>query len=157
MGQPQLLCGEEMLILVANKLNTSITELYEYCLKENIADKNLIAKWKKQGYENLCCLRCIQIRDTNFATNCICRVPKSKLEEVCTCAVTRETWKVVHSVNAHFKTLAFDLPIHFLSIDIGQDCGVYTLRVSWLFRMKSQAKYIYMALHRMQELKQWLV
>lgn len=55
-------------------------ELYEYCLKENIADKNLIAKWKKQGYENLCCLRCIQARDTNFGTNCICRVPKSKLE-----------------------------------------------------------------------------
>lgn len=58
-------------------------ELYEYCLKEGIADKNLIAKWKKPGYENLCCLRCIQTRDTNFATNCVCRVPKSKLEEVC--------------------------------------------------------------------------
>eukprot|EP01136_Pigoraptor_vietnamica_P001764 Opistho-1_new@28811 len=56
-------------------------ELYEWCLKQNIADKNLIAKWKKQGYENLCCLRCIQPRDTNFGTNCICRVPKSKLEE----------------------------------------------------------------------------
>lgn len=57
-------------------------ELYDYCLNENIADKNLIAKWKKQGYENLCCLRCIQARDTNFGTNCICRVPKGKLEEV---------------------------------------------------------------------------
>ena len=42
-------------------------------LQEKIADGNLIAKWKKQGYENLCCLRCIQTRDTNFATNCICR------------------------------------------------------------------------------------
>lgn len=58
------------------------SELYEYCLNENIADKNLIAKWKKQGYENLCCLRCIQTRDTNFGTSCICRVPKGKLEEV---------------------------------------------------------------------------
>nr|CAD7265531.1 unnamed protein product [Timema shepardi] len=57
-------------------------ELYEFCLRENIADKNLIAKWKKQGYENLCCLRCIQTRDTNFGTNCICRVPKGKLEEM---------------------------------------------------------------------------
>uniref|UniRef100_A0A8C9LB18 Protein BUD31 homolog n=1 Tax=Pavo cristatus TaxID=9049 RepID=A0A8C9LB18_PAVCR len=57
-------------------------ELYEYCIKEGYADKNLIAKWKKQGYENLCCLRCIQTRDTNFGTNCICRVPKSKLEVV---------------------------------------------------------------------------
>ena len=51
-------------------------------MKEGIADKNLIAKWKKQGYENLCCLRCIQTRDTNFGTNCVCRVPKGKLEEV---------------------------------------------------------------------------
>ncbi|CAO2630559.1 Protein BUD31 homolog [Lemmus lemmus] len=46
-------------------------ELYEYCIKEGYADKN-----------NLCCLRCIQTRDTNFGTNCICRVPKSKLEVV---------------------------------------------------------------------------
>ncbi|GAB1600868.1 hypothetical protein Ahia01_000365000 [Argonauta hians] len=56
-------------------------EFYEYCLREGIADKNLIAKCKKQGYENLCCLRCIQTRDTNFQTNCICRVRKSRLEE----------------------------------------------------------------------------
>lgn len=59
-----------------------ISELYDYCIKEGYADKNLIAKWKKQGYENLCCLRCIQTRDTNFGTNCICRVPKGKLEVV---------------------------------------------------------------------------
>lgn len=59
-----------------------ILELYDFCLQEKIADQNLIAKWKKQGYENLCCLRCIQTRDTNFGTSCICRVPKSKLEEV---------------------------------------------------------------------------
>ncbi|KAK1805181.1 hypothetical protein P4O66_019541 [Electrophorus voltai] len=62
------------------KRKTISRELYEYCIKEGYADKNLIAKWKKQGYENLCCLRCIQTRDTNFGTNCICRVPKSKLE-----------------------------------------------------------------------------
>lgn len=60
---------------------SNFLELYDYCIKEKIADGNLIAKWKKQGYENLCCLRCIQTRDTNFATNCICRVPKTKLEE----------------------------------------------------------------------------
>ena len=88
------------------------SELYDYCLNEGYADKNLIAKWKKvcsiaialpepttdarhsvcvliccclcsqAGYENLCCLRCIQPRDTNFGTNCVCRVPKSKLESV---------------------------------------------------------------------------
>ncbi|UYV82450.1 BUD31 [Cordylochernes scorpioides] len=56
-------------------------ELYDFCIKKKIADPNLIAKWKKQGYENLCCLRCIQTRDTNFHANCICRVPKEKLEE----------------------------------------------------------------------------
>jgi bud site selection protein 31 len=56
-------------------------ELYEWCLTEGIADRNLIAKWKKPGYERLCCLRCIQSKDTNFGTACICRVPKEKLEE----------------------------------------------------------------------------
>ncbi len=64
------------------KLWFSFAELYDYCIREGYADKNLIAKWKKQGYENLCCLRCIQTRDTNFGTNCICRVPKGKLEVV---------------------------------------------------------------------------
>ena len=76
-------------------------ELYEYCIKEGLADAGLIAKWKKvcvacmhfghtltcvlvqQGYENLCCLRCISTQDTAHGTNCICRVPKRKLEEVC--------------------------------------------------------------------------
>ncbi|OUM68700.1 hypothetical protein PIROE2DRAFT_65890 [Piromyces sp. E2] len=56
-------------------------ELYNYCLKEGYGDAALIAKWKKPGFENLCCLRCIQKRDTNFGTTCICRVPKDKLEE----------------------------------------------------------------------------
>ncbi|KAG8928372.1 Component of the SF3b subcomplex of the U2 snRNP [Tulasnella sp. 417] len=37
-------------------------ELYEWLLKEGYADANLIAKWKKQGYEKLCCVRCIQSR-----------------------------------------------------------------------------------------------
>ena len=41
-------------------------ELYDWCLKEGVADKELVAKWKRQGYENLCCLRCIQPKDTNF-------------------------------------------------------------------------------------------
>eukprot|EP00158_Paraphelidium_tribonemae_P000559 Partr_v1_DN22811_c0_g2_i1_m77279 putative BUD31 homolog len=56
-------------------------ELYKYCLKEGHADANLIAKWKKNGYEQLCCLKCIQPRDTNFGTVCICRVPKEKRDE----------------------------------------------------------------------------
>ncbi|NXH06753.1 BUD31 protein, partial [Loxia leucoptera] len=43
-------------------------------------DKNLIAQWKKQGCGNFCCLHCIQTWDSNFGTNCSCRVPKNKLE-----------------------------------------------------------------------------
>lgn len=56
-------------------------ELYQHCLREKWADANLIAKWKKPGYEKLCCLMCIQVRNHNFGTACICRVPKDKLEE----------------------------------------------------------------------------
>lgn len=58
------------------KRNAISKELYTYCVKEKIADESLIAKWKKQGYENLCCLRCVQTKDTNFGTACICRVPR---------------------------------------------------------------------------------
>lgn len=56
-------------------------ELFDYCVREGLADAALIAKWKKPGYENLCCLRCIQPKDTNFGTACICRVPRSHLED----------------------------------------------------------------------------
>ena len=37
-------------------------QLYDWLLKNGYADANLIAKWKKQGYEKLCCVRCIQTR-----------------------------------------------------------------------------------------------
>ncbi|AFZ79079.1 g10 protein family member protein [Theileria equi strain WA] len=55
-------------------------ELYDYCVKEGYADVNLIAKWRKQGFEYLCCLRCIQTSSQHFGTSCICRVPKRDLE-----------------------------------------------------------------------------
>ncbi|PWN50056.1 G10 protein [Violaceomyces palustris] len=35
-------------------------ELYDWLLKQGYADANLIAKWKRPGYEKLCCVRCIQ-------------------------------------------------------------------------------------------------
>lgn len=54
--------------------------LYDWLLKNGYADANLIAKWKKQGYEKLCCLRCVQTKETNFAGTCICRVPKASLK-----------------------------------------------------------------------------
>ncbi|CAN6674366.1 pre-mRNA-splicing factor Bud31p [Trichomonascus vanleenenianus] len=64
-------------------------DLYQWLLKNRHADANLIAKWKKQGYENLCCLLCIQARNTQQEdgskdkyvdrTTCICRVPRAQL------------------------------------------------------------------------------
>lgn len=56
-------------------------ELYEWLLREKYADKLLIAKWKKKGYEKLCCLRCIQGNETVHGTTCICRVPRAQLEK----------------------------------------------------------------------------
>ena len=38
-------------------------ELYEYLLRERFADGQLIAKWRKPGFEKLCCLQCIQKSD----------------------------------------------------------------------------------------------
>eukprot|EP00770_Monocercomonoides_exilis_P012149 MONOS_12091.1-p1 / transcript=MONOS_12091.1 / gene=MONOS_12091 / organism=Monocercomonoides_exilis_PA203 / gene_product=bud site selection protein 31 / transcript_product=bud site selection protein 31 / location=Mono_scaffold00644:31843-32455(+) / protein_length=120 / sequence_SO=supercontig / SO=protein_coding / is_pseudo=false len=57
-----------------------VESVYDFCLKQGYADASLIAKWKKTGYEKLCCLKCIQTRDSNTGGTCICRVPKSKLE-----------------------------------------------------------------------------
>jgi len=58
-----------------------LIDLYDYCCREKYADASLIAKWKKSGYEKLCCLMCIQQKNHNYGTTCICRVPKDKLEE----------------------------------------------------------------------------
>lgn len=63
------------------KLKEISKDLYEFCLREKYGDANLIAKWKKQGYEKLCCLGCISEENHNFGGTCICRVPKSKLSE----------------------------------------------------------------------------
>jgi bud site selection protein 31 len=60
-------------------------ELYDFCIREKVVDGNLIAKWKKDGYEQLCCLRCIQPKDTNYGTTCICRVPKKDLDQFVEC------------------------------------------------------------------------
>lgn len=56
-------------------------ELYEWLLREKYADKLLIAKWKKTGYENLCCLNCIQSDKTVNGKTCICRVPRATLKD----------------------------------------------------------------------------
>lgn len=54
-------------------------DLYDYLVQEKYVDGALISKWRKQGYENLCCIKCIQTTDSNFNNTCICRVPKSSL------------------------------------------------------------------------------
>ncbi|PWN95313.1 bud site selection-related protein [Tilletiopsis washingtonensis] len=57
-------------------------ELYDWLCKQGYADANLIAKWKRTGYEKLCCVRCIQARDMGHAgSTCICRVPKSQMQK----------------------------------------------------------------------------
>lgn len=55
-------------------------KLYDWLLKNGYADAMLIAKWKRQGYEKLCCLRCVQTKETNFASTCVCRVPRAQLK-----------------------------------------------------------------------------
>lgn len=37
--------------------------LFDFCLREKVADATLIAKWKKNGYEKLCCLRYVRFPD----------------------------------------------------------------------------------------------
>lgn len=56
-------------------------ELYKYLLKEKYADAALISKWKKQGYENLCCLKCIDTSLNVSRKVCICRLPSKNTEE----------------------------------------------------------------------------
>ena len=52
-------------------------ELYDYCLREKLADANLIAKWKKPGYERLCSTIVINPKNFPFGTTSICRVPRN--------------------------------------------------------------------------------
>lgn len=47
-------------------------ELYDWLVKEGWANAALIAKWKKSGYDSLCCLQCI--------------LPRISLREACACA-----------------------------------------------------------------------
>ena len=70
-----------MFTIFATKKKEISKDLYEWLLRERWADATLIAKWKKSGYEKLCCILCIQAKDTNFHSSCICRVPKGQLQE----------------------------------------------------------------------------
>lgn len=56
-------------------------EVYDYCLRLKLADANLIAKWKKPGYERLCSTFAINSKNYNYGTVSICRVPKHQLSD----------------------------------------------------------------------------
>lgn len=50
-------------------------KVYQWILKEKLIDNVLLAKWKKKGYEQLCCARCINRKEFLAGDKvCICRV-----------------------------------------------------------------------------------
>eukprot|EP00210_Caulerpa_lentillifera_P006625 g6330.t1 len=53
-------------------------ELFDYLIREKIADGALISKWRKPGYEILCSMLSIQKGNHNFGTTSLCRVPLRK-------------------------------------------------------------------------------
>lgn len=50
-------------------------ELFDFLVREKVADGPLISKWRKPGYETLCSLLAIQKSGHNFGTTSLCRVP----------------------------------------------------------------------------------
>ncbi|MCH0629713.1 hypothetical protein JNB11_07035 [Kocuria palustris] len=56
-------------------------DLYDWLLLQPYTNAELIAKWKKQGYEKLCCINCIQTSSTNHGNACVCRVTRKTLEK----------------------------------------------------------------------------
>ena len=50
-------------------------ELFDFLVREKVADGALIAKWRKPGYELLCSMLAIQRANHNFGTTSHCRVP----------------------------------------------------------------------------------
>lgn len=63
-------------------------ELYDWLVGQPEVNADLIAKWRKLGYEKLCCVLCI-VGDTTHGTTCVCRVPKlDKPVECVTCGCT---------------------------------------------------------------------
>ncbi|GAB5354562.1 hypothetical protein AAMO2058_000129200 [Amorphochlora amoebiformis] len=48
-------------------------DLYDFLVRNKVADGALIAKWKKPGYEYLCSMLAIDKSASNFGTTSICR------------------------------------------------------------------------------------
>lgn len=62
--------------------NGMISDDVYYKLYNTYLDKALIGKWRKPGYEKLCCLRCVQRSESKFGNVCVCRVPRCKRGDV---------------------------------------------------------------------------
>ncbi len=86
------------LIYNAYKTQQINKQCYDYAVTMKYVDTLLVAKWKKQGFEYLCCMQCIATNNTNFNTTCICRVPKQSLDITDT-TVSNETSKIVQCKN----------------------------------------------------------
>ncbi|KAI9917342.1 hypothetical protein PsorP6_012896 [Peronosclerospora sorghi] len=56
-------------------------DVYDYCVRRKLVDANLVAKWKKRGYERLCSTFAINTKNYNYGTVSICRVPRQQLSE----------------------------------------------------------------------------
>lgn len=65
------------------KKNEISRDLYNFCVHNFYCDHPLVCMWKKQGYEKLCCLVCIQPSENDIV--CICRVPKKNIEQFFKC------------------------------------------------------------------------
>lgn len=55
-------------------------ELYRYLSLNRFVDHELACYWEKEGYEGLCCLRCVQPIDSKHGNVCICRVPQRNID-----------------------------------------------------------------------------
>ncbi|KAE8906623.1 hypothetical protein PF005_g10409 [Phytophthora fragariae] len=56
-------------------------EVYDFCVRRKLVDANLVAKWKKPGYERLCSTFAINTKNYNYGSVSICRVPRQQLSE----------------------------------------------------------------------------
>jgi G10 protein len=52
-------------------------ELFDYLVREKIADGPLVARWRKPGFEILCSMLAVQKGNHNFGTTSHCRVSRS--------------------------------------------------------------------------------
>jgi bud site selection protein 31 len=50
---------------------TMSNELFEWICNQQFADRELIAMWRKPGYERLCCIECAS--DEDPTEGCACR------------------------------------------------------------------------------------